>query len=88
MATVFHHENIDYSRLDRATSEWRGLAQLIAAPETHPDLRLEYEQRLEVVRAEFDAARVDLDRQRKEEIERWAVPQGLRVNWERERAAG
>jgi hypothetical protein len=82
MATVFHHENIDYSRLDCAASELRALALLIAAPGTQPDLRSEYEQRLKAVRAELDAAVIDLDRQRKEEIERWATPQGLRVNWE------
>ena len=83
MTTIFHHEYIDYSRLDRAASECRALAQLIAAPETDPELRSEYRRQLKAVRAELDAARVDLDRQRKEEIERWAAPQGLHVNWEK-----
>src|SRR5262249_33753267 len=32
MATVVHHQYIDYSRLDRALSEFRALARLIAAP--------------------------------------------------------
>jgi len=83
MATVLHREYINYSRLDRATSEWRALTQLLAAPDTEPNLRLEYEQQLRLVRAELDAALVDLDRQRQREIDRWSAPQGLRINWER-----
>jgi hypothetical protein len=82
MAIVVHHENIDYSRLDRAVSEWRALAQLIASPDTEPMFRAEYEEQLTCVRAELNAALVDLDQQRKFEIERWAAPQGLRINWE------
>ena len=87
MATVVHHQYIDYSRLDRAMSEWRALARLIAAPETQPELRKDYQRRLPGVRAELDAALVDLDRQRRAEIERWAAPHGLKVEW-REREGG
>jgi hypothetical protein len=81
MATVVHHQYIDYSRLDRAVSEWRALARLIAAPETQPELRQEYQRRLRGVRAELDAALMDLNRQRRAEIERWAAPHGLKVDW-------
>ena len=82
MATVVHHQYIDYSRLDRAVGEWRALARLIAAPETQTELRKEYQRRLRAVRAELDAARIDLDRQRRAEIERWAAPHGLKVDWQ------
>ena len=81
MATVVHHQYIDYSRLDRAMSEWRALARLIAAPDTQPELRQDYQRRLRGVAAELDAALVDLDRQRRAEIERWAGPHGLKVDW-------
>ena len=91
MATVVHHQYIDYSRLDRAVGEWRALARLIAAPETQAELRKEYQRRRRGVRAELDAALVDLGRQRRAEIERWAAPHGLKLDWaewERSPSAG
>jgi len=87
MATVVHHQYIDYSRLDRAMSERRALARLIAAPETQPELRQDYQRQLRGVEAELDAALIDLHRQRRAEIERWAAPHGLKVDWrDRERS--
>ena len=57
------------------------LPRLLAAPDLPDAHRRVYEARLKDARRELDAARADLDRQRKVETDAWAKPRGLRVDW-------
>jgi len=77
----FEFQSLDFSRLDRGVRGWREFRRLLDAPDLPDAHRRVYEARLKETRRELDAARADLDRQRKAEIDAWAKPRGLRVDW-------
>jgi hypothetical protein len=86
---VFDHRSLDYGRLDRACEAWREYRLLLDKLPLNDSRRAACEAGLVRCRRAMDAAAVDLDRQRRAEVETWATRHGIgRINWDQwERSA-
>lgn len=64
----FDHRHLDYTCLDRAIREWMRLRRLRDAHGPS------FDGQLKEAKQQIEAARVDLNQQRKSEVEAWARP--------------
>ena len=62
--------DLDYSRVERAVSNWMRGRKARDVPGLHPEQRLALDSQLLEARRELDAARAELNQQRKRRVER------------------
>ena len=75
------NSSLDFRWITDATHDWKMFHKLLNSPGLPPEHQDVYNVRLRAARQELKDAAADLDRQRKREIEAWAKPRGLHVNW-------